>query len=89
MATFTDDGAEHTDLASCQDELDHLRTALRTRPEMDQAKGILMVRHGCSPDEAFDMLSRASQRENRKVRELAESIVTGVQGEPGQETKAG
>jgi hypothetical protein len=43
MATFTDDGAEHTDLASCQDELDHLRTALRTRPVIDQAKGILMV----------------------------------------------
>jgi hypothetical protein len=39
---------------------------------IEQAKGMLIAEHGCSPDEAFHMISHASQRENRKVRDIAE-----------------
>ncbi|MGH7011713.1 MAG: ANTAR domain-containing protein, partial [Caulobacteraceae bacterium] len=58
------------------EELRHnLEVALETRGVIDQAKGILMAREGYSADQAFDTLSRASQRANRKVHELAQEVV--------------
>jgi AmiR/NasT family two-component response regulator len=64
---------------SCQQEVDHLRAALRTRPSIEQAKGILMARHGCTPEQAFEMLTQASQRSNRKLHDVAKGIVGSVQ----------
>jgi AmiR/NasT family two-component response regulator len=43
------------------------------------AKGILMEREGCDRDEAFDILRRGSQRENRKLRDLADALVDRVE----------
>lgn len=54
---------------------DQLDTAIKTRAVIEQAKGILMAQHGCSPDEAFDMLSRTSQHTNTKLRDVAAQIV--------------
>jgi GAF domain-containing protein len=53
---------------------DQLQGALDTRIVIEQAKGLLMAR-GQSSDEAFEVLRRASQRENRKVREIAADVV--------------
>jgi exonuclease VII small subunit len=52
-----------------------LRARLDTLPVIEQAKGILMAQERCGPDEAFDLLRRASQRSNIKVSELAAQIV--------------
>jgi hypothetical protein len=46
---------------------------------IEQAKGILMAQHGCGPEEAFDLLRRASQRFNVPVRVLAARLVHRVQ----------
>ena len=46
---------------------------------IEQAKGILMARHGGGPEEAFDLLRRASQRFNVPVRVLAARLVGGAQ----------
>jgi hypothetical protein len=48
-------------------------------PVIEQAKGILMAQQRCGPDEAFDLLRRASQRFNLPVRVLAAQLVRGVQ----------
>ncbi len=53
-----------------------MRAAMASRAVIEQAKGVLIARHGCTPDEAFAMLSKASQFSNRKLRDLAEEIVT-------------
>ncbi len=58
---------------------DQLHEAIRTRDMIGQAKGILMERQGCDPDTAFDMLRRASQRENRKLRDVAADLVRSTQ----------
>jgi AmiR/NasT family two-component response regulator len=52
-----------------------LQARLDSLPVIEQAKGVLMAQAGCPPDEAFDILRRASQRTNIKVRELAADIV--------------
>lgn len=57
----------------------HLERALASRAVIEQAKGILMAAQRCSAEEAFDLLRRASQRENRKLRDVAAQIVGRVQ----------
>lgn len=52
-----------------------LQEALETRDLIGQAKGILMGRQRVNSDTAFDMLRRASQRTNRKLRDVAADII--------------
>ena len=52
-----------------------LQARLDTMPVIEQAKGILMAQQRCGPDEAFDLLRRASQRANVKVSVLAAQMV--------------
>ena len=52
-----------------------LRSRLATMPVIEQAKGIVMAQQECGPEEAFDLLRRASQRSNVKLHVLAEQIV--------------
>lgn len=52
-----------------------MHARLATLPVIEQAKGILIARNGCTPDEAFDRLRRASQRTNIPVRDLAARLV--------------
>ncbi|HVB05274.1 MAG TPA: GAF and ANTAR domain-containing protein [Acidimicrobiales bacterium] len=57
----------------------HLEDALQSRGVIDQAKGILIAQEGYSPERAFEVLKRASQRSNRKVHDLALEIVESAQ----------
>jgi hypothetical protein len=55
-----------------------LQARMDTMPVIEQAKGVLMAQHRCGPEEAFDLLRRASQRANVKVSDLAARIVEQV-----------
>ena len=57
------------------DQAANLTLAMEHRAEIEQAKGILMATQRCTADEAFDLLRRASQRENRKLRDIAAELV--------------
>ncbi|MFP5318157.1 MAG: GAF and ANTAR domain-containing protein [Acidimicrobiia bacterium] len=57
-----------------------LHQALETRDVIASAKGVLMQSQCCTRNEAFDILRRASQRANRKLREIAEEVVLRVEG---------
>jgi GAF domain-containing protein len=52
-----------------------LSEAMKNRAVIEQAKGILMGAEGFDEDAAFEVLVRASQRENTKLREVARRIV--------------
>ena len=65
----------------------NLSEAMKSRAVIEQAKGMLMARsERLTPDDAFDLLRKASQRENVKLRDIAQRIVnrepTSVPGEP-------
>ena len=62
-------------LQDALDQAQNLRTAMESRAAIEQAKGILIERHKLTPDQAFRLLADASQRTNRKVRDLAEHLV--------------
>ena len=52
----------------------HLEAKAASRDAIGRAKGILMAHSGITDDEAFDLLRRASQRENVKLVEIANRI---------------
>ena len=54
---------------------DNLQAALESRAVIDQAKGILIERHKLTPDQAFQLLARASMNANRKLRDVADDLV--------------
>lgn len=58
---------------------ENLHQALTSRRTIDHAIGIVMSSGGRSPEQAFEVLIRASQRENRKLRDIAAEIVTRAQ----------
>ncbi len=63
---------------------ENLHMALATREMIGQAQGILMERERINADEAFDVLRRASQHLNRKLREVAQTLVeTGERPDTG------
>lgn len=66
-------------LAAANQLNEQLRLAVASREIIGEAKGIIMERQACTRDEAFDVLRRASQRENRKLREVAEDLVVRVE----------
>jgi AmiR/NasT family two-component response regulator len=51
-----------------------LETAMQSRAQIEQAKGVLMASRHCTPNDAFQL--QASQRNNEKLRDIAARIVT-------------
>ncbi|WP_345668954.1 ANTAR domain-containing response regulator [Streptomyces similanensis] len=62
-------------LGQLQQEVAQLRQAIASRPVIDQARGILMAAHACTPQQAWDILREASQRTNTKLRSVAARVV--------------
>ncbi len=58
-----------------QETIDGLMKRLESQGPIEQAKGIIMAQNHCDPDQAFEILRRASQRSNTKLRVLADELV--------------
>lgn len=56
-------------------EFRNLEGAFGRRATIEQAKGILMERHGLTPDQAFRQLRQHSQATGRKLVDVAQAIV--------------
>ena len=64
--------ATHAAVAIADAQLsENLQIALANRDVIGQAKGILMERHRLTPDQAFQLLVKASQSANRKLADIA------------------
>lgn len=59
-----------------------LRAAMESRTVIDLAVGILMGRNRCSQEEAVEILKRASNHRNVKLRDLAAELVASVSAAP-------
>lgn len=61
-------------------EVARLRRAMRTRPVIDLARGILMATYGLGADEAWRVLALAARSAGAPVHRLAGEVVRGVRG---------
>lgn len=68
-------------IAALVAEIDGLKTAMRSRAVIDQAKGVIMSTMGCSADAAFAVLVQQSSSQNRKLAEIAAELA-GLQDRP-------
>jgi response regulator NasT len=57
-------------------ELDEVRSELEGRKVIDRAKSILMRTRGLSEQEAYGLMRKAAMNQNRKIAEIAESLIT-------------
>lgn len=57
-------------------ELEDARSQLESRKLVDRAKGILMKTRGLSEAEAYALLRKTAMNQNRKISEIAESLIT-------------
>jgi hypothetical protein len=55
---------------------ENMRKAMETRAVIEQAKGIIVAQQHCTPEHAFELLSRLSQSTHRKLRDCAADLVT-------------
>jgi len=64
-------------------ELEEARSELEDRKVIERAKGILMTSKGLSEEEAYVLLRNTAMNQNRKIAEIAQSLVTaaGLLGE--------
>jgi len=58
-----------------QDELARARSALEDRKAIDRAKGILMKMKALTEEEAYALLRKTAMNENRKIAEVAQSVI--------------
>ena len=57
-------------------ELEEARSELENRKLIDRAKGILMTTRGMSEVDAYALLRKTAMNQNRKISEIAESLIT-------------
>ncbi len=60
-------------------ELEQLRKAMKTRPIIDKAMGVLMAAYSLASDDAWKTLVNVSQKTNTKLHTVAEEIVATTQ----------
>lgn len=63
------------ELKVAEEQVEHLRNALVSARRIGAAVGILMGTRRLTDDQAFELLCRASQHRNRKLREIAEEVM--------------
>jgi response regulator NasT len=62
-----------------QGELDRAKSALEERKVIDRAKGILMKAKSLTEEEAYALLRKAAMNENKKIAEVAQSVITAAE----------
>src|SRR3984957_2586414 len=65
--------------ARLKDELDRTKSALEERKVIDRAKGILMNAKNLSEDAAYTLLRKTAMNENKKIAEIAQSVITAAE----------
>ena len=76
LATLAGIAMSNSEALSTEERrVSNLRAGLISREVIGQAQGILMEREQITSDQAFDILRRASQRLNIKLRDVAQNLV--------------
>jgi response regulator NasT len=65
--------------AKLQSELDRAKSDLAERKTIDRAKGVLMRVKKLSEEDAYKLMRGAAMRENKKIAEIAQSILTAAE----------
>ena len=73
-------GADEARVRALEAEVEQMRTAMASRAQIEQAKGVLMLLTGFTEQACFDLLGHISSHTHRKVRDLAGEITASAAG---------
>jgi len=62
-------------LQQVTEELETARLAINERKVIEKAKGLLMTHRGLSEQQAYDLLRKTAMSQNRRIKEVADSII--------------
>lgn len=62
-------------------ERDEAQAKLQDRKLVDRAKGLLMKNRGLSEEDAYTLMRRTAMKQNRKLAEIAQSVITAFEME--------
>jgi response regulator NasT len=65
--------------ARLQAELESAKGALEERKVIDRAKGVLMRAKNLTEEEAYSLLRKTAMNENKKIAEIAQSVLTAAE----------
>lgn len=68
--------ARFREYQALREELKETRTKLAERKTIERAKGILMKKHGCTEEQAYQMLRKLAMDRNQRVGEIAANVVS-------------
>ncbi|MFB1485995.1 MULTISPECIES: ANTAR domain-containing response regulator [unclassified Thiocapsa] len=68
--------ARFSQFQALEKELLETRSKLAERKLIERAKGIIMAQQGLSEDAAFQAMRRLAMRKNKKLAEIAESVIS-------------
>jgi response regulator NasT len=71
--------ARFKEFESLRRELDSAKASLAERKLIDRAKGILMSARGISEDDAYNLLRSKAMNEQKKLVEIAQSVITAAE----------
>ncbi|MGP3999441.1 ANTAR domain-containing response regulator [Streptomyces sp. 8N706] len=77
--------ADSLELERLRGENAQLKQAIKARPVIDQACGVLMATCSCSAEDAWAVLLDASQHTNIKLRHIAHAVISSTEGRPPPE----
>lgn len=60
---------------STAEQAAQVQRAMTNRAVIEQAKGVMAAQQKCTPEDAFSVMTKESQRSNRKLRDIAADIV--------------
>lgn len=60
-------------------ERDEAQAKLNERKMIERAKGLLMKEKGLSEEESYNLLRKNAMKQNRKIYEIAQSVITAFQ----------
>ncbi|MBY3989399.1 GAF and ANTAR domain-containing protein [Rhodococcus fascians] len=69
---------------TAEEEVEGLLTAMKTRAQIEQAKGIIMAMRGIDAEQAFAFLSKQSQSRNIKVTDIAATLIASISSDSGE-----
>ena len=67
--------ATDTELRALRGQVDRLQGTLASRVNIEQAKGVLVERHGMTPDDAFETLRARARNQRRSLDDVCGQII--------------
>lgn len=78
------ESAADTELRTLRGQVHQLQGTLVSRVNVEQAKGVLVERHGMTPDDAFAALRQRARDQRRSLDEVCAQVIAGAEIPDGE-----